>query len=552
MIHKHHYKRLVKKMASCGKTFFWAFVALLITAVTLSFLPIFVQQILHATFIEKDSATIQTSLLAIALLLIVFSLADYGGHYMMRKAGNHLCMQLNTTLFNILLNLPAQHYQNLDKHQATDIALTGIKQISFSTVQMITVLVRNTLIIISLVLCLFWLNRDFASLVLMLIPFAVIMLQVIQGQHNANLQTNPPAFSKLVYHLQQSISNFRYIRLYGGQHQECLRLKKEALSMQKYELQQANYKAFIVSLCQLVVSFIAVAIVYLIVQQVLRDHLTLDQIGAFVMATLLLIAPVKRLAGLSLTLQNEQKHLEQIFSLFDLNTVSNHENKTFVEAAGKLTFERICFLSQKTSDKPIKPVLNRIDLEINPRETVAIVCKDKQIRSLLIDLMLGFHQPETGKMLLDNVPFTEIKHAELLAQFAMVSHDPVILDKKVASNIAYGTTGCAHEASITAVTQAAQASKFVREMPNGLQTRVDANGANMTLQQWQKIEIARALLKNAPILIMDNLWLQPSEQTSLDKALATLIKNRTTIILMSDIPTTRQHIDHVYFLEEGV
>ena len=547
MIHKQHYKRLAKKMTSCWKIFFCAFLALLIMAVTLSFLPILVQQIVHATFIEHNTAVIKTSLLATSLLLIVFGLADYSSDYMLRKAGNRLHMQLNSTLFSRLLNLPTQQYQNQNVQLAADKALINIKQISQSAVQIITVLVRDTMIIFSLMLCLFWLHRDYASLVLLLIPFAIIMLQVIQGLQHVKPQANSTAFSRLACHLQQSIKNYRQVRLYGGQHQEYQRLKKEALSIQNDELQQTNYKVFIATLYRLIMLLIVVAITYLMIQQVLRGLFTLDQIGAFVMATLLLTTPVKRLARISRTIQNEQKHLEQIFALLDLNTISNSDNRVLAEIEGKLTFEHICFFSQETG----KPIPNRIDLDIKPGKKVVIVCKDKQARSLLIDLMLGFQQPEAGRMLLDNVPYTEIKHADLLAQFAMIAHEPIILDERVAGNIAYGATRCAHEAHITAVTQAAQASEFVREMPNGLQTRVDENGASMTNEQWQKIEIARALLKNAPILIMDNVWFQSSAQTSFNDALTTLIQNRTTIIVMQSLPTSRQNIDRIYFLDEG-
>lgn len=535
-------------MTSCWKFFFWAFWALLIMAVALSIFPILVQHILHATFIQQNSATIQSNLLAIAILLFIFGLSNFVGHYLMRKAGNHLCMQLNTDLFNTLLNLPVQHYQYLDKQQTTHSALSSIKQISQSAMRIITTLVRDSLIIISLIFCLFWIERDFALLVLLLIPFATIILQVIQGQHSANLRSDTPTLNKLANHLQRSMKNFRQIRLYGGQHQEYQRLKKEALSLQDNESQQVNYKTFIALLCQLVMLFIAVAIVYLMTQQSLRGHFTLDQIGAFVMASLLLITPVRRLAGISRTLHNEQNHLERIFSLLDLNADSDHNHKTIAEVAGKLTFEHVCFFDHK----PEKAVLNRINLEITPKKTVAIVCKDKQICSRLIDLLLGFYQPETGKMLLENVPFTEIKQADLLAQFALVSHDSVILNEKVAGNIAYGVTRCAHEASITAAAQAALASEFIREMPNGLQTRVDENGASMTNEQWQKIEIARALLKNAPILIMDNVWFQSSAHTSFNKALTKLIQNRTTILVMQAMPATRKNIDHVYLLEQGM
>ena len=547
MVHKHYYKRLAEKITTCWALFLWAFLALFLMAIALSMLPIMVQQILHAAFIEKNAETIQTSLLAIIMLLIIRSTTDFSGHYLMRKAGNHLCMQLNATLFEKLLNLTPRDYQSLDKHQATDTVLINIQQISQSTMQIITLLVRDTLIVMSLVLCLAWLNKDFALLVLLLIPFILLILQVIQGQPNADPRAHPPAFIKLANQLQRSIENYRQVRLYGGQRQECRRLKKETQSIQQNDMQQDNYKAFVVALCQLVILLIIVAITYLMLQQVLRETFSLDQISAFVAAALLLIAPIKRLASIPQRLQINQKYLEQVFSLLEQNIASDHDGKALPKIQGKLTFEHVNFTSQESG----KPALCNIDLEIKPGETVALICEDKHIRSLFIDLMLGFHQPTTGKMLLDARPFTEIRHADLLAQFAMISNEPVILNDSVAGNIAYGSTECANEASITAVTHASLASIFVREMPDGLQTHVDESGMNITRQQWQKIAIARAMLKNAPILIIDDLWFQ-ADQVPLNDALAKLTHNRTTIILTHAMPATRECIEHVFLLEDGV
>lgn len=547
MIHRHYYKRLIEEMTSCWTVILWAFLFFLIIAVTLSILPILIQQILLASFVEKNAAAIQTGMLTMMMLLITRSLADYGGHYLMRKAGNRLCMQLNCALFDKLLNLPHQYYQNLNKHHAIDTVLISIKQTSRSTVQIITILVRNTLIVISLVLCLAWLDQNFALLVLLLIPFAIIMLQIVQNQEDVKSHTHAPAVNKLTSHLQRSIENYRLIRLYGGQQQECKRLKNDAQSIQNNDMQQINYIAFVATLCQLVMILIVVAITYLITQQILKGAFTLEQTGAFITALLLLITPIRRLASIPQALQVAQKYLEQVFSLLDQHTVSDDSDKTLPESQGKLTFDHISFFDQKSG----KPMLQRINLKIRSGETVAIICKTKHLRSQIVDLMLGFYQPTTGKMLLDDNPFTEIKHADLLAQFALISSESVILNDRIAGNIAYGSTECADEASITAAAYSARASTFIREMPDGFQTRVDEKGTNLTLQQWQHIAIARAMLKKPSILIIDDLWLQ-SDQMSLNEILAKLTQNHTTIILMHAMPRTIDHIDRIFLLENGV
>ncbi|MDR4514418.1 ABC transporter transmembrane domain-containing protein [Nitrosomonas sp.] len=547
MIHKHYYKQLAEKMTPCRKVLLWTFPILLIIALSLSALPLFIQVILQAAFIEKNASTLQTGFLAIMILLIIRSLTDYGSQHLARKAGDCLCAQLNADLFGTLLNLPIDRYQKLDKDQATTVALTRINEISLSTIQMLTVLVRDTLMIIGLIACMAWLDRDFALFTALLIPFAVIMLQVIQGQYSAKIRANAPLFTSLVNHLLRSIIHFRHIRLYGGQQQEYRLLKKISRSLQRDNAHQSNYSAFIETICLLILSMIFVAISYLMLQQGVRNQFSIDQLGAFAAATLLMIAPISRLATIPRLSQKIQKDLEQLFLLLDQRAVYSHNSQTFLETQGNLFLEAVSFCG------PIleKTAQYKLDLHIKSGEIVAFVCQCKQERSLLIDLLLGFHQPSMGKLRLNGNPFDAMEHADLLAHFAMVSDEPVILNKTVAGNIAYGLTECAREASITAAAQLARASEFVREMPNGLQTQVDENGANMTNQQWQIIEIARAQLKNAPILILDNLWLQPN-QPFLNEALKNLIQNRTVIVVIQSLPATEDLIDRIFLLNNGV
>ncbi|SER18333.1 ATP-binding cassette, subfamily B, MsbA [Nitrosomonas sp. Nm51] len=547
MIHTHYYKRLAKKMTACRKVLIWVFPMLLIVAFALSTLPLFILEILHAVFIEKNVNAIQTGFLAVMILLIIRSIADYCSRYLARKASNCLCTQLTADLFDTLLNLSTDRYQKLDKYQSTTAALTRIKEISLSSIQMITVLVRDTLIIIGLVASMFWLDRDFALFIALLIPFAVIMLQVTQGQDNAYFHADTPLLAALASHLQRSIENFRHIRLYGGQQQECRLLKKAAQSLQQNNTHQSNYGAFIAALCRLVLSMIFVAISYLMMQQGVRNQFSIDQLGAFAAATLLMFAPACRLAAIPRASQNVQKDLEQVFILLDQHTASGQDNRTFSEVQGNLSFDSVSFFDPASE----KTARYRLDLSIKSGETVAFVCQCRQERLMLIDVLLKFHQPLTGRLLIGGTPYDAIEHADLLAHFAVVSDEPVILNDKVAGNIAYGLTECAHEASITAAAQSSRASEFVREMPCGLQTRVDENGAGMTRQQWQKIAIARALLKNAPILICDNLWLQP-KQSLLNEALMTLMQNRTTIVLLQALPVADSLFDRIFILKNSI
>lgn len=490
---------------------------------------------------------IQSVLLMIIVLLIIRGIADYGSHLLTRKAGNHLGKQFYNTLFNKLLNMPVPHYRIIDKYLVTDVSLSYIEKISRSAIQISVAFTRDTLIIIGLLLGLAWLDSDWALMILLLAPFVFIMMQVIQDQHNDPLRSDTHALNILTHQLQRAFDNFKQIRLYGGQQQEYERLSKTVQTIQDNALHQANYRVFITLLCQQVIFFIAIAITYLISQQVLKNTFSLDEIGALIVAVLLMFFPVRRLASLPQAAHDMRKPLEQLFCLLDELILSDQEGGSLGETRGELVFKQISFFSQAQQ----RNILQSVDLLIKPGESVALVCENKQTSAQLVDLMLGFCPPTAGQLLIDGHPFAEIKQADLLAQFAVISKEPIILSDEVAGNIAYGFTQCANEASITAAAQAALASTFIREMPDGFQTRVEDKGASLTREQWQQIAIARALLKNPPVLIIDDLWPGP-DQKRLHAALSHLVQKRTTIILLHTLPVTRENIDRVLLLKEGI
>lgn len=489
---------------------------------------------------------VQTVLLAIIVLLTLRSIADYGGHLLMRKTGNQIAMQFYDTLFNKILNLPASHYQDLDINFVTDVSSVYINQISQSVAQIAITAVRDILILIGLLLCVAWFDRDWAMLLVLLTPFVFIMMQIIQDQQNTHLHSSEQTLS---HQIRRIFNHFKQIKLFGGQQQEYARLNKITQTIQDKTLQRANFKAFITIVCQHIILLIVIAVSYLVSQQVLNNTFAFDQAGAFITAILLMFVPIKRLTIVPQKIQEIQNPLEQLFSLLDQSVVSDqhHGDKTLSKTDGELVFKQISYFSRTQRET----ILQSVDLTIKAGETVALVCENKQTSTQLIDLILGFSPPATGKILIDGHLFSEIKQADLLAHFSVISATPIFLDDKVAGNIAYGLTQCANEVSITTAAQTAQASSFIREMPEGLQTRINEKEINLTPKQWQQIAIARTLLKNPSILILDNIWPESSQQ-SLRAALSNTMRNRTTIILMLSFPTTRENIDRVLLLEKGV
>ena len=553
MIQAHYYRRLVRMMTACRHSFLWALSAMMIMAVIMAFLPIQIQHILRATFIQQDESCAQTALLTFIVLIIIYSVSGYIGLYWMRKADKQLVMQLNSVLFDKLLHLPTRYYQSLSENHAAQAALHQVRSISKARMQALTVLMRDTLAVSGLIACLFYFNREIAIQICLLIPFVFLMLQVTTGQQNhypdAAMQYAESDKTELAGRLHRCLENFRYIQLFGGQQQECQHLDSNAQSILNSDNQQNDYKAFVAMLCQLLIALIVIAMAYLLMQQVIDKTLSIDQAGAFIAIMLLLIRPVSRLAGVSRVPGLIQRQLERLFALFDLPAVSMNGAVSLTEVRGELMLNQVHMrCCEKASCRTYT-----LDLVISPGETIALVVDDSAARLLLMDLLLGFSPPAMGEIKLDGQDYGQIRRCDLLAQFAVISGIPIILSDCIAGNIAYGDTGCAHEAHIMQTIQATGVAGFVRDMPEGLQTRIDDSGASLTRKQWQLVAVARASLRNPPILIIDDLWPRHVQELTDDvfKALIEVMRNRTTILLLPVIPACREGIDRILLLETG-
>ncbi|PXW86759.1 ATP-binding cassette, subfamily B, MsbA [Nitrosomonas sp. Nm84] len=523
-----------------------ALYAMLIIATASAFLPILIQQLLHSTFLQQDLSRIQMISLAIIILFIARGMASYISISSIHKASCQLGIDLRMEIFNKLLTLPVSHYAHLSHHDI-DKLISRINRITHSIARNIRILAQDCLTIIGLIICIFYLNREFSLLLLFIAPLLILIIQVTHDYLNTFDQRNSSASNSLVQHLLQSIKQYREIRLHGGQNHENERLGKTAESIYQAEIQQASIKAAVIPISEVVATMILVAVFYFISQQVLNDLLSLDTVGAFIAAVLLLINPIQRIAGLPKQLQHEQKNIEIVLSFIQQASGQDTGTQSIAHVHGKLTFEHVRFGNNAFT----KPILNHINFTIKPGEIIVFTGYTEDEKNAFIDLILCLQQPTSGRILFDDHSLSDIQLNDLHANIAMITYDSVLLDEIIAGNIAYGTMRCANEAKITAAAQASHAMEFIREMSEGLQTWIGNDGANVTQQQRQQIAIARALLKNSPILILDEIpAADEPDSDNLLLDLEKLMQNRTTLIFNQQIPHLKK-IDRIVVLENG-
>ena len=489
----------------------------------------------------------QTAALAIIALFMVRGIAGYLSIYTVNKSTGKLGIDLRLDLFNKLLTLPVSHYNHFDKNNEIDELISNINQISQSTSRYITVITQDSLTIVGLIICTFYLNQEFSLLLLLVTSFVLLVTQMTHSHLNRPDPKSLLASKNLFQHLSKSIAHHRKIRLDGGQMYESQRLGKISETIYHAEMQQAIVRAIAIPTNQIITALILTAVIYMVALQVITGALNLHEVGALISVVLLLILPIQRIAGLPKQLAHDQKIIENIFSFLD--QASEHDTGiiSIPHVSGKFVFEQVRFCS----DAHATPILNHINLTIKPGEVTVFTGYTAEEKNALINLILHLQQPASGRILLDDHPLADIQLNNLHANIAMLTEDDYLLDEKIAGNIAYGTMRCANEAKITTAAQASHAMEFIRHMPDGLQTQIGKVCTTINKQQIRQLAISCASAKNAPTLITNKITTsEKSNPGNLLSALEKLMQNRTTLIFNQHIPQLKR-IDRIVVLENG-
>lgn len=538
-IHPQSYLRLLKKLAPYWKSISQAFLAMLAVAAAVSLIPFFVQRLLDSALMQQEPALLQTALLAITAFFVLRAIAGFFSVFFLNQARTRLEIDLHREFFDKLLTLPADTYtQSQTNYHIETLPLT-LRQIAQSTTRLLAGPIQDGLIVIGLMAGLFYFNRELSVLLLFILPFMLLIVSVARDHFDTLNPKITAQTRKLIDRLTQSITHYRLIKADAGQMCESKQLGKISESAAQAKTRHALAQAAVTSASQIAAVLILCALGYLLASQVMNGTLNPSAASAIIAALLLLTPPLQRLANLPRQLACDQPLLDAFFSFIDQAPEQSTGTLGIPRANGKLFFDRVRFGDE------IEPLLNFTDLTIHPGDVVVFKGYTAHKKNSLIDLLLRLKSPAHGTILLDDLPLDSIRQDDLYANIALLPAEAALLDDNIAGNIAYGARRCSHEAEITAAALDSGASAFIRELPGGLQTRIGEEGTDLTLEQLQLLAIARALLKNAPILILDNVpELQDPAAEILLPALVRLMQNRTVLIFSQHIPPLKK-IDRV-------
>jgi subfamily B ATP-binding cassette protein MsbA len=506
-----------------------------------------VQKFLNGAFVEHDTRILWFVPGGIVVLFFLKGVGDYVSNYFPGWVGRQIIKTLRAELFAHYLNLPTRYYDRAASGQMLSRLTYNIELVAEATTNSVTVLIRDTLTIVGLLGWLFYLNWSLASFAMVLAPLIAWLMQRINRlfrRYSARIQSSMGDVTRVA---KEALDAHRVIKVFNAQAQEQAAFGVVNERNRHSNMRLIATKALSNPIVQVIAAIGLAGVMYFAIRQVMASRMQVGDFMSFLTAMLLVTAPLRRLMSVFGPLQQGIAAGASVFEVLDHPLEPDSGQREIERARGDVDFVDVQFAYE--TDKG--PVLLGINLRVPAGSTLAIVGKSGSGKSTLVGLLARFYDPTQGAVRLDGIDVREYRLASLRRQISLVSQDVVLFNDSIRHNIAFGTENASRE-TVERAARAAHVLEFADELPEGLDTVVGDRGTLLSGGQRQRIAIARALLKNAPVLILDEATsaLDTHSERIVQGALADLMKNRTTLVIAHRLSTVEQ-ADRIIVMDEG-
>ncbi|TAK91878.1 MAG: lipid A export permease/ATP-binding protein MsbA [Burkholderiaceae bacterium] len=519
-----------------------------LTAATEPLLPALMKYMLDQGFVTKEVTRPWLIPLALIGIFMLRGILGYLSSYGMSWVSNKVITDMRDAMFARLVRLPAQYFHdNASSVPITRIAY-NVNGVAGAATSVITVLLRDVLVVIGLLTYLFFLNWQLTLVTLVMVPAIALMIRVFSGRLRAMSRAEQEGMAQMNQTLHESVACNRVIKLANAETLVLARFSRVNNALRGYNMRQGIAAAAAGPLVQICASVAIAVVVYFALILAAKNVMTVGSFVAFIGTMAMLLAPLKRLADVNAPLQRGLAAAESVFSLIDEVPEQDHGTIALEQARGRIDFEDVSFSYPHAE----RPALAHVNLAVQPGETIALVGPSGAGKTTFANLLPRFYHPTAGQIRLDGHDLQDITLASLRANLALVSQDVMLFNDTVANNIAYGSGRNASRDEIEAAAAAANALTFINALPEGFDTVIGENGTRLSGGQRQRIAIARALLKNAPVLILDEATsaLDNESERLVQAALEKLMQGRTTLVIAHRLSTI-ENADRIVVLQHG-
>lgn len=524
-----------------------AVLAMVITAATETAFPAMMKPLMDNGFQGKNNFELWWVPAAVLGIFIVRGVATFVATYTMQWISNNVLRDLRRALFAKLVTFPASTFDARTSGQLISKLVSEAQIVLLAATNVVTVLVRDTLILIGLIAWLLWLNWKLTLVVFCLMPLLALVTWKFSRRMRGVSRNYLSAISEMTANVEEAISGNRVIKIYGGQEQENRRFEGINKNFRAQALRLAAAHALQSPINQFVAAVGVAVVLTIALMQSKVGVATVGDFVSFITAMLMMFSPLKHLSDVNSQLQQGLAAAEGVFKMLDEHSEFDNGKIELQRVKGDIVFDNVKLIYPSRD----VPALASVSLHVPAGKTYAFVGTSGGGKSSLVNLIPRLYEVTDGAIYIDGIDIRTVTLNSLRTQVSLVSQDVVLFNDTIKGNIVYGRDDVSIE-EINRAVIAADLESFVRILPEGLETVVGDRGVRLSGGQRQRIAIARAIIKNAPILILDEATsaLDNVTESSVQQAIEALRKGRTTLVVAHRLSTVRS-ADQIVVMSDG-
>ena len=525
-----------------------AVVALIASAVSDTYMLSLLKPLLDEGFGNAESDFLSTLPLIIFAMMLIRGGSNFVSSYCLSWVSGNVVMKMRRAIFNHFMQMPVSYFDKESAGSLLSRITYDSEQVAGATSRALVSIVREGASIIGLLVLMFWNSWQLSLVLLIIAPIVAWGISFVSKRFRKISKNMQDAMGNVTSSAEQMLKGHKVVLSYGGQSVESHRFDQVSNKMRQQSMKLTAAQAIANPVIQLIASIALIVVLFLASNDSIRTQLTPGTFTVIFSSMFALMRPIKALTDVTSEFQRGMAASQTLFQLMDLEPEKDNGKYVTDNIGGNIEVKNVTF----SYDGKEKPALNNISFSIAKGETIALVGRSGSGKSTIASLLTRFYDVQAGSICLDDHDIRDYQLNNLRSHFALVSQNVHLFNDTIANNIAYAATEKYSRDEIERAARLAFAMDFIEKMPQGLDTIIGENGASLSGGQRQRIAIARALLRDAPILILDEATsaLDTESEKAIQSALDELQKNKTVLVIAHRLSTI-ENADQILVVDEG-